>query len=222
MNAKKLSLAFIPMLLVGCNQSSGNNKGKTEYDIVSINFNNFIFEGNTKEISTSSTVGLFESTMSNYIATSTQDSELLSSFSPISYSGLKKIEFDENTGVENFNTLQIGSSSTDGTVTFKFSKVISAISVNAQAYFKVFRDTWTTPEEPYNCYSVDLDTTIKINNETWTLPEVQINEDGDGFSYTMPEREEKLFEINSDTITITDDENLGRFFIHALELVIEK
>ena len=222
MHKNLLTLLFVPILLTGCTQSD-HSKDKKEYEVLAISFNNYVFEGTTKEISTNSAEGRFEEAMTNYFVAVSQDDTLLTDFTAIPYAGLKKME---NTTVEesktSFNTLQIGSGTTNGSVIFKFSKIISAVEISAQAYYKCFVRSWDPGVDPYNCYSIDLDTTVLINDKSWALPSVTEIEDEEGYSYEMPQIDKVMFDINSDTLTISDDNNLGRFFIHNINFVFEK
>lgn len=222
MHKNLLALLFVPVLLTGCTQTD-HSKDKKEYEVLSISFNNYVFEGTTKEISTNSAEGRLKEAMTNYFVAVSQDDTLLTDFSAVPYAGLKKVE---NTTVEegktSFNTLQISSSSTNGAVTFKFSKTISAVEISAQAYYKCFVRSWDPGVDPYNCYSIDLDTTVLINGKNWTLPSVTQIEGEEGMSIEMPEIDKVMFDINSDTLTISDDNNLGRFFIHDINFVFEK
>lgn len=222
MHKNLLALLFVPVLLTGCTQTD-HSKDKKEYEVLSISFNNFAFEGKTKEICYSEDNTNFQDAMKNYFTAVSQDEGLLTEVEAEVYAGLK---MQENTTIEDgkttFNTLQISSQNYNGSVTFKFSKIISAIEISAQAYYKCFVRSWDPGVDPYNCYSIDLDTTVLINGKNWTLPSVTQIEGEEGMSIEMPQIDKVMFDINSDTLTISDDNNLGRFFIHNINFVLEK
>ena len=214
-----LSLLSIGLLLGSCsNSGNGGSTPSTPDELeYTINFNAFQFEGKTSEISTSSSEGKFEDAIETIFTDSTEEG-LFKSSSVIPYVGLKKYDYPKTA----FTALQVGSGSTDGLITFSFNKKIVSVEITAQAYYREWMKTYELEEgeEPYPLYSIDLDTTIQIGSETWTLPEAYYDETK--YEYHMPERETKKFTINSDSLTISDDENLGRFFIHSLKLVFEK
>ena len=215
MKFKAFIISTLPaLLLAGCStHTSKNTTPVDEYKTVTVNFNEFEFESNTREISTGSTPGLFNDTMKAYI--NGEDGDYVDNVTSISYAGLKKIFSDGNPDFVPFNTLQIGSGSTDGTVRIKFTKEITSLTVVAQAYFKPIYDHWTIPDQPYTYYSIDADTTFKINGESWELPAAKLDEEK--YTYLqVPERATKTFENIGNTLTITDDDFVGRIFVHSI------
>ncbi|MBO6280048.1 MAG: bacterial Ig-like domain-containing protein [Bacilli bacterium] len=185
-----------------------------------VDFNSFVFSGSSKELSTSSKASTFEKGVTDFFDKQTEISGLLTSFSATSYVGIKKIEFDEETGLEGFNALQISSGSTSGNITFNFSKKLISVKVTAQAYYNAYLDNWSA-DEPFVSYSNSSDDiTFLINNEEWELPEAKYDEET--YQYSMPEKVSREFDINGNSLTIADDENCGRIFVHQLELTFEK
>ena len=215
------------LLLSACNNSQGSNgddnnpptpvDDNTEQFVV--DFGTFEFSGNSKEVSTTSST--FNEQVKSFVNTKI-GGEYVSEVSSASYVGLKKISFNEKTGLDGFNTLQLSSGSAAGSISLTFSKKLVSVTLDCQAYYNAFMRTWELEEgeDPYVCYSIDLDTTFKVNEELWTLPSVTHDESNQ--SYVMPQKETKTFSVNANTLTIEDDENLGRAFIHKMTLSFEK
>ena len=180
---------------------------------ITINFNNFVFEGTSKEISTSNP-GSYEEALKDFI--NTDEVEYLSGIITSGYSGLKKIDYSD-CSINPFNILQVSSGSASGKLTLKFADTIKKAKVRAQAYYKVWMKTYDLGgNDPYPVYSLDADTTIAINDTSWELPSCEYNDKYEIVS--MPEIEEKEFTINSKNLVLDDIEYTGRFFIHSIEL----
>ncbi len=205
-----LPLLLTSMLLVGC----GNRRETVEY---TLNFGDFQFESTTKEISTSSSGNKFIEAMDAFVTSNTEEG-LFRKVDAVPYVGFKKYDYPKTM----FNALQICSGSSDGSITFHFNKELVSIEVTAQAYFKEWLKTYglEVGEEPYPVYSIDLDTTIKVGDETWTLPEAYYDEVK--AEYHMPDKTTRTFNVAKKSFTISDNENLGRFFIHSIKLTFQK
>lgn len=212
MNKLSILTFVLALSVIGCSPSKTTNNDDNEFT-VTISFSDYPFSGNTKEISTHSAEGAFENAITSYVS---KDSVQVTSVSAEGYVGIKQISTPFETGEEIFNTLQISSGTESGLVTLNFSHLLKRVKITAQGYYKSYEDHWTIPGESFYPISIDLDTTFLVNNEAWTLPEVTYIEET--ASYEKPVKTTKTFNINSNSLTISDDENLGRVFIHEMQL----
>ncbi len=212
-----LPLLLTSMLLVGCGNRGETTPDKPETVEYTLNFGDFQFESTTKEISTSSSGNKFIEAMGAFVTSNTEEG-LYRKVDAVPYVGFKKYDYPETM----FNALQICSGSADGSITFHFNKEVVSIEVTAQAYFKEYMKTYNLEdgEEPYPVYSIDLDTSVKVGDEAWTLPEAYYDEAK--AEYHMPDKATRTFEVAEKSFTISDDENLGRFFIHSIKLTFQK
>ena len=213
-----LPLLLTSMLLVGCGNRGETTPETPETVEYTLNFGDFQFEGNTKEISTGSAGGgnKFIEAMDNFVTSNTAEG-LYRKIDAVPYVGLRKYDYPKTV----FNALQFCSGTSDGSITFHFNKEVVSIEVTAQAYFKEYMKTYDLDGgEPYPVYSIDLDTTVKVGDETWTLPEAYYDEAK--AEYHIPDKATRTFEVAEKSFTISDDENLGRFFVHSIKLTFQK
>ena len=113
--------------------------------------------------------------------------------------------------------LQIGASSTHGTLNFTFTTSIKSITIKAQTYHKPYNDTWTTPGETIVHNNVDPNSVLGFDiNGQATQYTVDLKPDED----EKPLEKEYTLAVNSDKFglkTINDDK--GRVFIKELTLI---
>ena len=203
------------LLIVGCNNNPSNGKENTPVDedeVLLVDFNSYVFEGTSKEISTGSTAGTYEEALKAYI---NKEDTYLSGIITSGYSGIKKLEYEISDFVP-FTILQLASGTSSASLTLRFAKTIKSVKIKAQAYYKAYMKTWNLGgNDPYAVYSLDADTTFSVNGTSWELPSADVNDDYEIVS--MPEIVEKSFDINSRDLVLDDGEYVGRTFIHSIE-----
>ena len=215
---KKLFIIPLLFTLIGCgNLETPSVDPKDQYVTYSIVLNDFTFPGSSKEISNDNNHA-FQNTLVSFLNEKSGVSDLVSEVTADGYVALKKYDYSQF-NIDVFNAIQINSGTQQGEFEVTFSKKLVSIKLTAQGYYKTF-NLYDEDGNPYQVYSVDLDTSFLINGETWKLPEVDYDESEQ--SLIPPEVEIKEFNINSNKLSIGDDENLGRIMIHKMELTFEK
>ncbi len=195
---------------------------------VTLDFSKYEFEGGSKETTNSSvgdnhiiqTIGKFLYASDD----SGEDVEITAINVPESYEGyigIKKLEYDAGTGIDPFTIFQISSGTQSGYMNITLTHKIVSVKITAQGYYKAFvtKDYSDPNSEYYTAYSVDLDTTFKVNGESWELKGAEYDEEG---YLQMPPIETKEFELGTTEFSISDDDYLGRIFIHSIEFTLEK
>ena len=186
-----------------------NEASHVEY---TIDFSAYIFEGDGVEMSTT-TPNFAENT--EIFFNNSFGLDIVEELTYEPYVGFRKYEF-ENTGLDSISVFQLSSGSAEGELSITFSKKLVSISLTAQAYYKAFWKTYDLDGgDPYTVYSYDADTTFLVNNQSWALPYSTLEQ-------PIPEKETKEFTINSYTLTLSDDDYLGRVFLYNATFTFEE
>lgn len=212
-------------------QQGQGEQGNQEKDTLTVefDFNNFTFEGNTKEYSN---VSVGDNHIDNVIKnfnSSLEEEVITGVYTPDKESGfvgLKLIDF-EGTELPDLKTLQIGSGKQNGFIEISFIYSVVSMKVTAQPYYTCYKDSWTL-DEPVLVYTADVinlvDETEKdyakltVNNEEWLMDGCVYDENW--MVTGAPKIQTNEFEINSNTISLSADK-ANRIFVHKIELTFD-
>lgn len=195
----------------------------TTFD-VEFDFNEFPFEGTTKEYSNNSIEDKHISVVLENYASSFEDITITKIEVPEKeegYTGLKVIEFE---GVElpDLKTLELASRKNDGFLNLTFDHKITEVTITAQPYYKCYEDHWTTGKSMivYTADAIDEDLgKLVVNGETWEMPGCTYDENW--MITEAPAIESKAFEINGNELSISAFAE-NRMYVHKIAFTFEE
>lgn len=212
-------------------EGSSGGEGNQQKDTLTVefDFNNFTFEGNTKEYSNVSVDDNHIDKVIKNFNSSLEDEVITGVYTPDKESGfvgLELIDF-EGTELPDLKTLQIGSRKQNGFIEMSFIYSVVSMKVTAQPYYTCYMDSWTL-DEPVLVYTADVINVVDeiekdyakltVNNEEWLMDGCVYDENW--MVTGAPEIQTNEFEINSNTISLSADK-ANRIFVHKIELTFD-